>query len=208
MRYLDVSFGSTLFPKILGTYELEIHSHLARLCEHPFDLIVNIGAAEGYYAVGLARRLPFARVAAFECDAYARVCCRYLARINGVGRRVRVRGECDRTRLAQALNAGHKTWVISDCEGAEVDLLVPGEVTALRRAHLLVETHDHLRGGAAETLIERFQRTHEIHRVASRPRALSDAPPGLPLLEAELLAAMDEQRFPLEWLVMVPRHAS
>jgi methylase of polypeptide subunit release factors len=52
--------------------------------------VIDIGAAEGYYAIGFARRLPAARVIASDLDPVARLLCWLLARRNGVGDRVSV----------------------------------------------------------------------------------------------------------------------
>src|SRR6266566_3049206 len=60
-------------PKLLGIYERELNACLKQACTLNFPLIVNIGAAEGYHAVGMALRNPKARVIAFEMDAKARV---------------------------------------------------------------------------------------------------------------------------------------
>jgi FkbM family methyltransferase len=45
---------------------------------------VDIGAAEGYYAVGLARRNPQARVIAFEMESKGRAALKQLAALNGI----------------------------------------------------------------------------------------------------------------------------
>src|SRR4051794_38235977 len=58
MSYVGNSHGSAWCPKILGTYEREIRSAVDEIAAREFPNIVNIGAAEGYYAVGLARRCP------------------------------------------------------------------------------------------------------------------------------------------------------
>ena len=50
-------------------------------------MIVNVGAGEGYYAVGLARRAAGAQVVAFEIDPLRRLWCRKMAGANGVGLR-------------------------------------------------------------------------------------------------------------------------
>ena len=58
MRYVDHSVGSSLFPKLIGTYEKELRYWLeAQFTESNLTTIVNIGAGEGYYAVGAALRL-------------------------------------------------------------------------------------------------------------------------------------------------------
>src|SRR5277367_5483480 len=44
-------------PKLLGTYEMELHPVLDLVAKRHYDCVIDIGSAEGYYAVGLARLL-------------------------------------------------------------------------------------------------------------------------------------------------------
>jgi hypothetical protein len=65
-------------PKVLGSYEAELHPALCKaIVRHPAT-VINIGCAEGYYAVGLALRLPNAKVIAFDNDERAQAICRLL----------------------------------------------------------------------------------------------------------------------------------
>ncbi|MDB4621386.1 hypothetical protein OAG82_00885 [Rubripirellula sp.] len=50
---------------LLGTYELEIHPWIENACNGSYDLIIDIGAAEGFYAVGMAMRNPEIPVIAY-----------------------------------------------------------------------------------------------------------------------------------------------
>src|SRR6185436_5046661 len=95
MRYVDRSFGSVYWPKLLGTYELELHATLAALLARDFETVLVAGAAEGYYAVGMATRLPQARIVAWEANTEARTAVAELACLNGVGDRIELRGICD-----------------------------------------------------------------------------------------------------------------
>src|SRR5262249_46123396 len=57
--------SARLLPSyLLGTAELELHGAIEELVERSYRTVLNLGAADGYYAVGLARRLPSARVVA------------------------------------------------------------------------------------------------------------------------------------------------
>jgi hypothetical protein len=47
-----------LLPKLLRFYEEELHTSLSACVTDSPDLIVNLGAAEGFYPVGLARFPP------------------------------------------------------------------------------------------------------------------------------------------------------
>lgn len=66
MRYIDDSVGSVYLPKLLGIYEPELNRCVESLRAAKPSLIVDIGAAEGYYAIGLALRNLQARLVAFE----------------------------------------------------------------------------------------------------------------------------------------------
>lgn len=90
LRYVPESAGSALIPKLLGCYEQELRLVLEALIRGKPRHIVNIGCAEGYYAVGLAWRLPKAEVGAYNSDSRAREFCARLARLNGVEARVRI----------------------------------------------------------------------------------------------------------------------
>jgi hypothetical protein len=52
-------------PKLLGIYERELSNCMERVCALNFSLIIDVGAAEGYYAVGLAARNPASKIVAF-----------------------------------------------------------------------------------------------------------------------------------------------
>lgn len=89
----------------------------------------TLGAAEGYYAVGLALKSPASTVYAFEIDHRARRLCRKMARANAVSNLV-VDSACDATRLASIPS---RTFIVCDCEGAELEILRPDLAPPLRQ---------------------------------------------------------------------------
>ena len=191
-------------PKVLGTYEIEIHAALEALLERGPRNVVNIGAAEGYYAVGLARRLPDATIHAFEIDERLRSQLATIAAHNGVADRVRILGECDLPAL-EAL-AGPDTLIVSDCEGAELTLLDPVALPALAAADMLVETHDLLVEGATQVIADRFAESHLVGRADSTSRFVDDVP-GLDFmpLVSQQLAISEFRRGPQSWLTLRSR---
>src|SRR5271165_2199287 len=66
----EKSWGNAgdLAAKLLGFYEEELHDAVEEAIAGNPDLVLNVGCAEGFYAVGLARRLPESRVIAFDID--------------------------------------------------------------------------------------------------------------------------------------------
>ncbi len=97
MRYPGKqAFCSAFHPKILGSYELEISKAVAYASSQPYSAIVDIGCAEGYYAVGLGIRTG-AAVFAFDTNLEALNSCREMGRINGV--EINTGGFCDKSML-------------------------------------------------------------------------------------------------------------
>ena len=210
MRYVDTSIGSCFIPKLLGIYERELAPKVEQICRQQPKLVVDIGAAEGYYAIGLAFRIARARVVAFELDERGQTALRAMAQLNGVADRLSVRGRCEPADLAAALEGHPSPVVICDVEGDEEALLDPERVPGLRGSIVLVETHEFLRRGVSAELCRRFARSHDIERIWQEPRRRAEFPwrtLGTTLLPVAYLDwAVGEWRPErMSWLWMTPR---
>jgi hypothetical protein len=176
MRYIDRSVGSAYVPKLLGIYERELAAVIEEIIAAKPSLIVDVGAAEGYYAVGLACRLPDTRMIVFELEASGRAAIAEMAAVNGVTHRVTVLGACDPEGLRATLDGQTGVIIIMDVEGFEEMLLDPGKVPALASATILVELHDFAVPGISEEIARRFDGTHTLQRIWAEPRDASDFP--------------------------------
>ena len=188
--------------RLMGVYEASLHPVIETIIARAPDLIIDIGSAEGYYAVGLARRLPGARVLARDTSAKAQALCRSLASANGVADRVEVGGLFTHDDFALCTGSA-STVVICDIEGGEADLLDPVRAPGLLQADLLVECHPGMVRGVVETLRGRFAASHRITQIG---RKLDDrALPGWmeELSDLDRLIALWEWRStPTPWLWM------
>jgi hypothetical protein len=176
MRYIDRSHSSGLIPKWLGTYERELRDCIEEAITTPFRTVLDIGAAEGYYAVGLALRMRDAKIIAFEMDPSARELLKKMVDLNGVGSRVAIEAECTTRILAAALKTSGMTLIVCDIEGGEAMLLDPIRVPELAACSILVELHDHVIGGLSQELRDRFTATHTITHIWQEERARSEFP--------------------------------
>ena len=176
MRYLDLSVGSCFIPKLLGTYERELASKIEWICERQPGLVIDVGAAEGYYAIGLALRVRQARVVAFELDEEGQAALSAMARLNGV---------TDRLGRARPLRAGGSRRGARGasgscrhlrCRGRRGHAARSGAVAGLRRAVVLVEIHEFVRRGVSEELCRRFARSHDVERIWQEPRSRPSFP--------------------------------
>lgn len=179
MRYVRRAQGSTYWPKVLGSYEVEaqcwIERHLSLDARH--DVVVNVGAGEGYYAVGAALRRKDLSIVAFESSLRGRALIEKLARTNGCATRVVIRSHCFASSLETAVARYAHPFVIVDVEGSEATLLDPLVAPSLQHCAIFVEVHDFIDPTIADVLSYRFRETHEICEVRERPRSEADLPP-------------------------------
>jgi hypothetical protein len=167
----DACWGDgDMAPKLLGIYEAELHAAIAKAVARDPKTVVNIGSAEGYYAVGMARLLPQARVLAFETDERGRDICRRAAAANQVDDRVAVAGTCDTELLSRVMSHDERPLLIVDGEGAELALLDPAQVPGLSRCDMIVECHDFIDPRITPALRQRFEPSHEIENVLEGAR--------------------------------------
>ena len=194
---------------LLGTYEKELHPTIAAITAKQFYRIVNVGACDGYYAVGLARLYPGALVIAFEERREAHPNLRAASEINKVS--VEIHGGCGQVELSAAVSHGAFVLVIMDCEGEEKTLLDLNAVPGLRDCDILVEVHEFMHAGLEAELHGRFDASHVITEIPSRITSLDDLPftPESELFTEELkpyyLHCIEENRPTMKWFYMEPR---
>lgn len=206
MKYIAESTCGAILPKMLGTYELELQPLVEKAVATGPDLVVDVGSAEGYYAVGMARRLPASRIVCFDVDRYARHLLKDLAGRNGMGERVEIRGECSPETLGPLLASASRPLVICDCEGYEDVLLDPSRCPDLAGAWIVVELHEFARPGVSARLRERFAETHEVEAFDARPRSAGDCADRLGIPDDGLELALSEWRPEgMQWFSMWPR---
>jgi hypothetical protein len=152
-------------PKLLGCYEAELHPSIAKAVSRAPKTIVNIGCAEGYYAVGMARLLPRAQVLAFDSSEKGQDICRRSAAANQVDDRVRVAGTCDVGQLHQIISEAGQCLLIVDCEGAELEFLDPVRVPEIAKCDVIVECHDFVKPGLTQTLLNRLSPSHHVENI-------------------------------------------
>jgi hypothetical protein len=156
--------------RILGCYEQELWPHFRAAFAKPYRTVVNVGCAEGYYAVGAARAMPQAHIHALDVSQLAQDICRAAATLNGVGERVMIYGAATPEVLVNLLSGPGPTLLLMDCEGAEQTLLDPVQVPQLAATDFIVECHDFAKAGITAELRQRMAATHQLTDVFEGPR--------------------------------------
>jgi hypothetical protein len=207
LRYPSTqSVGSMFLPKLLGSYESELHPVFTSLLENRYSAAVDIGCAEGYYAVGLAMRVPSAEVFAFDTNPRARRLCAEMASLNSVASKVHVGELCDQAVLRK-LPLGERALIICDCEGYEGLLFDAPMAEFLVRHDLIIETHDFIDIGLSKKMIACFGSSHRIQAIKGVDdieKANTFVSPRLETLSARdrWLALREQRPAIMEWLVM------
>lgn len=198
----EMTHAEQFGPYLLGLYEHELDEAWSTVFRQSYSQIIDVGAKFGYYAVGLARRYPRARVVAFDTDWWARKAVRQMAAANGTGN-VEVRGFCSPAWLARHARDG--AFIISDCEGYEASLFQPSVVSRLGSATLIIETHDGFVPGVDATLRAAFGETHQVLAFGPEAAGRSSSVALDFLSESQRRLAVQEARTDQRWLLCLPR---
>ena len=208
LDFLTQSAEGCHIAKLLGSYEQPLQPFIEAAIAENYPTILNIGCAEGYYAVGMARRMPSTRVLAHDLNPKAQEVCAELAQKNQVADRVTVGGLFSPEDFAPYAN--QRVLLMCDIEGAERELLEPSIVPALKGMDIIVESHECLIAGITQLLIDRFKATHDITLVQDDGQRQLVTPPAWFLNLAhldQLLATWEWRSGPTPWLVMKPKSA-
>lgn len=205
LRYVDRAQGSQLLPKLLGTYEQPIVKWIDDIIREPhYDLIVDVGCAEGYYAVGFAHVRPDLKIVAIDINPVALKDAETLITLNSLQHRVKLESDFTPellTNLTTISRVKHGL-IFMDVEGAELLLLNPDTFANLTSFDIIVELHDCFNRGITEKIIEYLSNSHELELIIDTPkRSKPENLDGDILKKLNWKTATDEQRPPnMRWL--------
>lgn len=133
--------GSDKGSMILGLYEKEILDLLASLgsATRPF---INLGAADGYYGIGMLVGRLCSSALCFELDEKGRALIRESAEANRVGGRIQIHGTAARgfqNTIPEEYR--HNSIILIDIEGHEIELLDQETFRQFRSCDVIVELH-------------------------------------------------------------------
>jgi hypothetical protein len=129
--------------KLLGLYEQEILEKL-QARQKTWEWVINIGAGDGYYGVGLVKSGLATRSICFEQNSEGQAAIKRSAESNGVADRVTILGRAEADFLNKPELEGidfSRTLIIIDIEGGEFDLLTDDLLGRLEHAELMIELH-------------------------------------------------------------------
>jgi hypothetical protein len=166
---------------LLGLYEKEILDRFDGLpASH--RTFIDLGAADGYYALGALVSDRFDHCYCYEACEQALERLAQNARLNQVADRLSILGlaKPDFWKDLQGIGVDlSKAVMVVDIEGGEFNLLDSSTLEAFRGAVIFVELHEFFRADGREAVIElkrRAEKHFRIEEFSSGPRDLSNFP--------------------------------
>jgi len=196
---------------LLGIYESRVLDVLIKALSNR-SCFIDIGAADGYYAVGLAMQSNVTIVHAFEIDNRSRELILENANRNSTANKVKIHGEACANALSEIVATNQSNSVILiDIEGAEFHLLKNKcLLTKLRNEIIVIELHDFLRDNPEterKDLFDDLSVNFDLFTFTSGPRDVSNIAE-LNRLPEDIawLIISEGRRQSMSWVMCLPRN--
>ena len=179
--------------KILGIYEYEVQRLIERISKaHSIYTLIDIGGADGFYAVGALFSKLVNRVITYEQSALGRESIREHAKLNSIDDGLQINPSASSHVIMSLLsekNVVPPLLIIIDIEGHEYDLLSRALLEKMRHCHVIIEIHDRfIKDKTAkevalpfrdfslsqEMLFKSANQTHKVHVIPECKKDISE----------------------------------
>lgn len=201
---------SDLISIYFGFYELQVLEKIDQYRGSKYRFFVDIGAANGYYAIGVLVSNIFSKSYAFEISEHGRRVIKKNAELNGVSSNIEIHSagtiesilNFDVTFLKEAL-------FLIDIEGGEFELLNEDVLFHLQNSVLIIELHEWLIDNGDSKIVDlknMAQKYFRISELTTGPRnphhfkelnILSD--------DEKWLICSEKREKNMTWLVLEPK---
>jgi hypothetical protein len=193
---------SSFIYLIVGSYEKELHRIWDNLNSTQCGNIIVIGAAEGYYVCGLAKKWG-ANVIAFEASEESRRVLMTNIKLNGLQKQVEIFGKCEVADLLNLVKHAAPNLIVCDIEGGEDDMFSEELLSFLKKTVLIIEMHPPY---GLQSRIDAIAKTHEVQILNPTDRCLADYPYRDWVPDKIKAQWLNEHRpFSTPWLFAVPQ---
>jgi hypothetical protein len=164
---------------LLGIYEKEVLDSIVNL-PIKYNTFIDLGAADGYYGIGVLVNNIFERTICYELSAHGREVIKNNASLNNVSTRIDIKGVANKKFYSEIPSSTLESSVLLiDIEGAEFELFDQQTFVALNKSIIIMELHEWLFEDGNEKLA-RLRRdsvsTHSITELRMSSRDLSIFP--------------------------------
>jgi Methyltransferase FkbM domain len=191
----------------LGLYEQELLNDLTKI-PSGYDVFIDLGAADGYYGIGVLVAKLFKKSYCFELTEKGREVIVQNAMLNDLSESIQIFGGADKNFYEQIpADDLNKSILFVDIEGAEFDILDENVFQKFSNSIIYIELHDWFYEDGyekLENLKKNFRKTHEAIEIQTGARDMSI------FSELSILSDSDSEgrgRL-MKWLKLVPKLTS
>ena len=201
--------GFDINAKILGTYESHVIDELFAISQTNPGPFIDIGAADGFFAIGAVISGIADETYAFEVDALSRRSIAINASDNNLSERIHIREIANVQTIADVLKKEQKAKILIDIEGGEYELLDYDFLDEISKCDVIVELHPSLvKDGLKkqEELVARLENNFHIEFFKKSDLRTTSFPELANLSDDKRLLALSENRaFEMWWIKLNPK---
>jgi hypothetical protein len=162
-------WGHDDFPsKLVGEYEKHVFNEIINNAKS-YNFFMDIGAADGYYAVGLVKAKIFESACCFEISKIGRNVISKNARNNNVFEKISIYSQANADEILHIIHKHGPALILCDIEGDEFNLFDNLLLSKLTNCLLIIELHDqYVKNGSERlsTFIENASKYFELKFIA------------------------------------------
>ena len=197
-------------PKIIGVYENEVQNELLKTnCKY----IVNLGAGEGYHAIGQILSGTKEQAICFELSKTSRKFLNTNSKINNIENKIKIFEKANNNYLdylqEKISDIDFKECVfLIDIEGDEFNIINNKNLETLKESKLIIEFHEKDKSLNEENLrfIEMLKQFYDLNFLTTTERDFSKIDLLKDFIDIDRWLMASENRIRLmKWIVCVPK---
>lgn len=134
-----------LLTKYLGQYEPQIIEKLIKYSKD-YNHFIDIGAADGYFAIGLLHSNLYSSSTCFEISKYGRSVILKNAELNNVQKSINLYGKAELDMMSKVLREQGPSVILCDIEGGEYQLFNKAFLEIVKGCVVIIELHMFVKG--------------------------------------------------------------
>lgn len=164
---------------LLGTYEKEIIDEIHNESHTDKKILVELGAADGFYAIGTVFNKRFIQAYCFEMTENGRNTIARNAELNAVANQITIHGYADSNFYSNLTDTNWSdVFILCDVEGAEFEIFDDDCLKAIRGSTIVIEIHHWIKDFwiKYEKLIRTAGQYFSIHTLTRTHMSFPDCP--------------------------------
>jgi hypothetical protein len=191
--------------KILGLYEQQVIGWITNQ-PRKFELFVDVGASDGFYAIALLKCNKIDHAITFEISADDRKICESMSKSNSVFDKISIEGRVQQEELMNLLRTPMHTLVLVDIEGEEFKLINLDLLETAKNHSIIIEVHAMEKTEEFDKFYKLCQSFHKCEILTSAERSFPEDEFTSGLTDNERALLLSEGRpFNMHWFALTPR---